>query len=291
MNNFKSHFLFDRRKRGGILLLGALILGVLTYGFWVTPEKTMLISKQEKETVFYFQRQVDSLKELALAGKTLKIYPFNPNFITDYKGYTLGMSSQEIDRLHRFRQSDKWINSIADFKRVTGVTDSLLATISPYFKFPEWVTNPKPKKQYTPRKKWKTAEEKGKLNSITYNDLMKLEGMGETAAQKIISHHKKVGGYLVDQQIYDVYGVSNQLKREVLNHYTVKEKPQVTLLDANTATASDLSTIPLLHFDLAKEIVDYRLLHEGIKSIENLRNLDGMTDYKFERIKLYLKVQ
>lgn len=63
----------------------------------------------------------------------------------------LGMSLVEIDKLHRFRESDKWVNSKADFKKVTGVSDSLLAEISPYFKFPEWVTNPKPKKLYFPQ--------------------------------------------------------------------------------------------------------------------------------------------
>lgn len=290
MNNFKSHFLFDRRKRSGILLLGAFILLVLGYLFLYTPERMVIISDQEKDQVAYFQAQVDSLKQVALADKKPKIFPFNPNFITDYKGYTLGMSPEEMDRLHRFRKSDKWINSAADFKKVTKVSDSLLASISPYFKFPEWVTNPKPKKEYPTKKKWKTPDEKGKLNSVTYQDLLKLEGMDEASAQKIISHHKKTGGYLVDQQIYDVYGVSSTIKREVLNHYTVKEKPEVQLLDVNTASASDLSTIPLLNFDMAKEIVDYRILREGIKSLEELENLDGMTNYKFERIKLYLIV-
>lgn len=289
MNSFKSHFLFDRRKRSGMLLLCALILGVLVFKLWYTPKEDIVLSDTEKSEVAHFQAQVDSLKQLEIKRRKPKIYPFNPNYITDYRGYTLGMSTEEIDRLHHFRESDNWINSAADFKRVTKVSDSLLNAISPYFKFPEWVTNPKPKKQYTPKKKWKTYDQKGKLNSITLSHLMSLEGMQEEDAQKILRHQSKLGGYLVDQQIYDVYGVATKLKREVLNHYTVKDKPTVTLINVNTATASDLSTIPLLNFDLAKEIVDYRILREGIKSLEELRNLDGMTDYKFERIRLYLK--
>lgn len=290
MSNLKSHFLFDRRKRSGILLLCTAILGVVTFLFWYTPQDKVVISELEKQEVAHFQAVVDSLKEVEIERRKPKIYPFNPNYITDYRGYTLGMTTEEIDRLHRFRESDKWINSAADFKRVTQVSDSLLAAISPYFKFPDWVTNPKPTKQYPAKKKWKTFEEKAKLNTITFDDLMRLEGMDETSAQKIIAHHTRLGGYLVDQQIYDVYGVPTKVKRTVLNHYTVKDKPRVELLNVNVASASDLSTIPLLNFDLAKEIVDYRLLREGIKSIDELANLDGMTDYKFERIKLYLRV-
>jgi len=290
MNNFKSHLLFDRRKRSGILLLCLVIVGLMSFLFWYTPEKRLVISPEEEVMVAHFQSQVDSIKQHAFENNKPKIYPFNPNFITDYRGYILGMSTEEMDRLQRFRKSDQWINSSADFKKVTKVSDSLLLAISPYFKFPDWVTNPKPKKTYTSKKKWKTSEEKGRLNSITLNDLMALEGMNETAAHKIIAHQKKVKGYLVDEQIYDVYGVSTKIKRAVLNEFTVKEKPAVMLLDVNTTNASDLSTIPLLNFDLAKEIVDYRILREGIKSLEELRNIDGMTDYRFNRIKLYLKV-
>ena len=290
MNSFKSHFLFDKRKRSGILLLCTLIIGVLSFLFWYTPKKESIISTEEAIRVAHFQRKIDSLKQIEQERRKPKIYPFNPNFITDYRGYTLGMTIEEIDRLKRFRESDKWVNSVADFKRVTQVSDSLLAEISPYFKFPDWVTNPKTVKSGNAKKKWKTPEEKKDLNKISFEALMQLEGMEAEAAHKIIKHHKKLRGYLIDKQIYDVYGVPTKFKRKVLNQYTVKTKPTITLLDVNTSTASDLSTVPLLNFDLAKEIVDYRILREGIKSLEELKDLEGMTDYKFERIRLYLKV-
>ena len=290
MNSFKSHFLFDKRKRSGILLLCTLIIGVLSFLFWYTPKKESIISTEEAIRVAHFQRKIDSLKQIEQERRKPKIYPFSPNFITDYRGYTLGMTIEEIDRLKRFRKSDKWVNSVADFKRVTQVSDSLLAEISPYFKFPDWVTNPKTVKSGNAKKKWKTPEEKKDLNKISFEALMQLEGMEAEAAHKIIKHHKKLRGYLIDKQIYDVYGVPTKFKRKVLNQYTVKTKPTITLLDVNTSTASDLSTVPLLNFDLAKEIVDYRILREGIKSLEELKDLEGMTDYKFERIRLYLKV-
>jgi len=273
MNNFKSHFFYDRQKRSGILVFIALISILMSVSFWYEPAQDIAISEEEHLEVLAFQKQIDSLKGVALESKKPKRYPFNPNYITDYKGYTLGMSVEEVDRLHRFRESGQWINSVSDFKKVTKVSDSLLATVSPYFKFPDWITNPKPKKKYIAKPKWKTYDQKKDLNKITLKALMAVEG------------------YQVDAQLYDVYGVTTKQKRAVLNEYTVKEKPVVQFINVNTASASDLSTIPLLNFDLAKEIVDYRILHEGIKSLEELSGLDGMTDYKFARIKLYLSIK
>lgn len=291
MNTFKSHFVYDKQKRSGILLFMGLIL-ISAIGYYLyEPVRDVVITPHEELALLVLERQIDSVRQITLEERKPTIFPFNPNFITDYKGYTLGMSVAEIDRLHRFRESGKWINSKNDFQKVTEVSDSLLALVSPYFKFPDWITNPKPRASSFKKRSWKTTEEKGKLNSITLEQLLAVEAMNEEAAFKILKHLQRIGGYQVDQQLYDVYGVSTKIKRAVLNEYAVKEKPDIKFIDVNTATASDLSTVPLLSFDLAKEIVDYRILHEGINSLEELRKLDGMTDYKFARIRLYLRVE
>ena len=59
------------------------------------------------------------------------------------------MSNEEIDRLLDYRKQNQWINSAKQFQEVTQVSDSLLNKISPYFKFPDWVTNPKPQNRNT----------------------------------------------------------------------------------------------------------------------------------------------
>ena len=63
-----------------------------------------------------FESEYRILQQQELINKTQKLRPFNPNFITDYKGYTLGMSLDEIQRLHKFRSQDKWVNSAHDFQ-------------------------------------------------------------------------------------------------------------------------------------------------------------------------------
>ena len=147
MKHIKSHFTFTKQQRSGIFALLLLILILQSVYFFVdvSSEDTQV----NQNDLAIFQAEVDSLKRLKVQDNKPKIYPFNPNFITDYKGYTLGMSSEEIDRLLTFRKQDKWINSAKDFQLVTQVSDSLLTQISPYFKFPEWVTNPKPKQNYS----------------------------------------------------------------------------------------------------------------------------------------------
>ena len=142
--NFKtilSHFKFSRSQRSGIFLLFGIII-ILQLVYFFVDFSSMSNDSPEKEKWLSLQSEIDSMKQEKL-NFVPKIYPFNPNFITDYKGYKLGMSVQEIDRLLAFRKENKFVNSAKDFQNVTKVSDSLLDEISPFFKFPDWVNNKK----------------------------------------------------------------------------------------------------------------------------------------------------
>src|SRR5699024_9755910 len=121
----KSHLPFNTGQRVGIIGLVFIVIALLGITYVVShknikPEKQLAVGIK-------VQHWIDSVKQVSKAKPhRYKIYPFNPNFITDYKGYVLGMSPEEISRLHRFRKQDKWVNSTADFQRVTHVSDSLL---------------------------------------------------------------------------------------------------------------------------------------------------------------------
>ena len=88
----------------------------------IIVSKSNSVSHQlDKKTLAVLEKEYDSLHQNALKEKTPKHFSFNPNFISSYKGYELGMSLKEIELLHNFRSSKKWINSTKDFQRVTGV--------------------------------------------------------------------------------------------------------------------------------------------------------------------------
>src|SRR5690606_27456779 len=209
--NIKSHFTFSKQQRSGILFLLFLIISLLCIYWFVdfSEEDTFDTSSAE---IVSMQKELDSLRFAEIENRKPKKYPFNPNFITDFKGYTLGMSNEEIDRLLQYRKQDKWINSAADFKKVTGVSDSLLNELSPYFKFPEWVTNPNPKNNFKDYKTEKGFAEKPfaqkiDLNKATEVQLQQVSGIGEGLSKRIISYREKMDGFSNDIQLYSVYGI------------------------------------------------------------------------------------
>ncbi|MDT0643002.1 helix-hairpin-helix domain-containing protein [Zunongwangia sp. F363] len=286
MNFFKSHFVFNRSQQNGIFLLVfiIIILQVILFAVdfsseAVTPE----ISDHELEGL---QKKIDSVK-LASAKKDPEIFPFNPNFITDYKGYTLGMSPAEIDRLLAFRESGKWINSAEDFQEVTNVSDALLKKISPYFQFPKWV-----QQQGKIAAKLNNAisakVERKDINQAGLEDLMQVNGIGEVLAQRIINYRNKIGGFIDDIQLKDIYGLGYEARENLLREFSVKNEPEIEKKSINTINVLELSEVPYFSYELAREVVNYRNLHSGITSFEELAKISSFPADKIDRIKLYL---
>ena len=288
MNELKSHFKLDHRQRNGILLLVLFVIVSWGVYFLISPAQENYSNALTDEQLKNFEAQIDAIQRERDSLSHSKLYPFNPNYITDYKGYTLGMKVEEIDRLLRFRESGKWINSAQDFQKVTGVSDSLLNQISPYFKFPDWVTNPKPRKTSFNVSEKAVVNLKSDLNSASFEEILSIESLDPAIAKRIIEYRKKLGGFLDDRQLYDVYGISKEQVRQLQNVYSVLSKPKINILNVNTASASDLSTVPFITFQLAREIVNYRLLHTQINDLDELLKIEGITPYKLDRIKLYL---
>ncbi len=291
MNKMKSYFMFNKQERSGILFLVLLITGLLSVYYFVDFSKENILDISSPE-ISAIQKQIDSLRTLEIERRKPKSFPFNPNYITDFKGYTLGMNTEEIDRLKRYRDEGKWINSKSDFKRVTNVSDSLLKKISPYFKFPEWITNPESsKKSNFKNYSEKTFEQKTDLNKATVIQLQKVNGIGDVLSKRIITYRKKLGGYTSDIQLYNVYGLNPQTVSRTLNEFTVKTPKKINTMNLNTVSASDLATIPGISFELAKMIWEYRVLRGGINSFSELENIEKLSIRKLEGIQLYLHIE
>lgn len=294
MKKIKSHFVFTRKQQNGILLLVLLILIAQSIYFFVdVPSKAVPLNQ---ELFMAFENELDSLRKITLDKKKPTHYPFNPNFITDYKGYTLGMNNEEIDRLLAYRSQNKWINSKKQFQEVTKVSDSLLEAIAPYFKFPEWVSRPKEKSfngvdNYNAFKS-KTFAEKIDLNVATKLQLRRINGIGEALSSRIIKYRNKFeGGFIADIQLYDVYGLTPEVIDRVKEQFTVKTPRQIEKLFLNTASVEDLVTVQHIDYELAYEIINERTLREGFKSWDELTKVKDFPIDKIEIIKLYLRLQ
>lgn len=292
MKNIKSYFLFSKEQRNGIFILVLIIITIQASWFLYSSTRTQdnLASEEEKQWLA-MQSQVDSLKVMSFEKK-YEIRPFNPNFITDYKGYKLGMSVAEIDRLLAFRKTNQYVNSAREFQHITKVSDSLLATISPYFKFPDWVKNKKEPKEFV--KFEKTAFFKKEklavidINTATQDDLIKVNGIGAAYSERILKFRESLGGFVSMEQMQDVWGLPQEVIPKLNASFKIGSTPQLKKIDINNASIKEIAQFPYFRYALAKEIVTYRSMNGDIKNVADLTKIKGLSIEKATIIALYL---
>ncbi|WP_298765842.1 helix-hairpin-helix domain-containing protein [uncultured Polaribacter sp.] len=295
MNFLKSHFWYNKSQRNGIFLL---VLIIIIFQFIIffdvfSSSKKIAITTPE---IVAFQKQIDSLKKIELANRKPKIYPFNPNYITDFKGEQLGMSIQEIDRLLAYRKSNKFINSKEEFQKITHVSDSLLNKIAAYFKFPEWVVQKNQKKQKNKSfisnknsyNKNLTKRSTNDINKATAEDLQTINGIGASFSYRIIKYRSKLQGFSVKEQLYEVWQLEKEVADRVLQTFKIIEKPAIKKLNVNTVTFKELLKNPYIDYELCKKIFNYR---DEVAELQNIKELTNIQDFPkdlYDRIVLYL---
>lgn len=288
--SIQSFLKYSRQQRIGVFLLFIIII-ILQLVYFFVDFSAFSKESSEKEKWLALQSQIDSLKQEKL-DYVPKIYPFNPNFITDYKGYKLGMSVAEIDRLLAFRKQNKYVNSPKEFQAVTQISDSLLNVISPYFKFPDWVKN---KKKFVAYEKYdnKAFAKKEKIviidiNQATQEDLIKIYGIGEAISLRILKFKENLGGFVSMEQMNDVWGLSPEVIENLNTHFKVLSVPQLKKIDINNASIKELSAFPYFKYPISRNIVSFRSMNGDIKTKEDLSKIKDFPVDKVGIIALYL---
>ena len=206
------------------------------------------------------------------------IYPFNPNYLTDYRAYVLGIDDNTIDRLFAFRKSGKFINSAAEFKRITQMEDSLFEAIKPFFKFPNFT-------KYKKEKVFKIL--KKDINEVEEYDFLKVKGIGKVFSSRIVKYRRFIKGLSTLDQLYEVYGLDSLVVDNVKNHFEIQKLPELKKIKIAEASLYDLSRIPYINKEESTEIIKLRTRQKKI-IIEDLFHITGFDSLKISRISLYL---
>ena len=295
MNIFKSHFWYNKSQRNGIFFLILLILLLQGFIFFDVFSSDEIIDTN-KSKILAFQSQIDSLKTVEIKNRKPKIYPFNPNYITDYKGEQLGMSLAEIDRLLTFRKTNKFINSQDEFQQVTKVSDSLLSAIAPYFKFPDWVADQKQNNSsFNKQSRYKNSvissavkRSSTDINKATAADFKTISGIGVVFSERIIQYRSKLQGFTFENQLYEVWGLDKVVADKVLSIFKIVDKPIIEKVNVNTVTFKELLKNPYIDYELCKKIFNYRDEVAELQRILELKNIKDFPLDKYDRIVLYL---
>lgn len=277
------HFGDHPRVRSGVfyflillLLLQLVIRGLPGLFGW--HEHQNLVKPDTLEQVVLERLRSELPKK---GGWTLR--PIDPNKMEDFKGYLLGIPPQALDSLYAFRSRGGVLYNLGQFGQVSGLPDSVLRHLRPYFVFPS-------SRQAVASKSRRPSPAGKDLNSVTASELQFVSGIGPVLSRRIVKFRDALGGFLEASQLYDVYGLEPTIARRVMKTFPLTSIPSVQRVSINEGTVEELASILYLTREMAGAIVARRKRQGPFQSLRELREIESIPEAKIDRIALYLEL-
>lgn len=158
------------------------------------------------------------------------------------------------------------------------------------------------------------------LNAAPIESLIELPGIGPSMAERIVAYRTEIGGFSYLEQLMDIPGIgenklnglrpyviidttlakvvkpkpinnssNDSLPYDTTNQWPIKLKVGETV-ELNSAKIEDFQRLPGIGLAFAQRIVDYRNKLGGFISVEQLREVSGVGEAKYNVLVPYLSL-
>ena len=134
-----------------------------------------------------------------------------------------------------------------------------------------------------------------KYSSIQKDDSISVEVRGAISEEKTIKTEKgsKIEDILSQVELNENGDLSRLSLNEVLYNgeiIVIPEKQAKKLVSINNADIEELDTLPGIGVSIAKRIIEYREMYGSFGTLEDLMEVNGIGENKFNKLKEYISL-
>jgi len=305
----RDYFTFNKRERNGLLVL-LFIMVLIT----VWPTVYTAYYKGDLEKVTVVQLTLDSLKpedkksmfdksysdtpltaleaeyssESNAANPTeIILFSFDPNTLDADGWRRLGIPDKNIRTILKYKDKGGKFYKKEDLKKIYGFREADYSRLEPYISFPQKPIFENAEKKETERKV-ETIRTPLELNTADSLSLLAVNGIGPALTSRIIKYRNKLGGYIMVEQLREVYGLLPESFEQVKGQLQV-DASKVKKLNINTVTTNELKQHPYFRNPLAAMVISYRDQHGSFAQPQDLKSVELINDSVYQKILPYLE--
>ena len=225
-----------------------------------------------------------------IVQKQLKQFAFNPNDVSKEELSALGFSDFLAKRLLNYRAKGGKFIIKSDLRKLYGMDTALYHTLYPFISLPL----SKPAVEMSRKNNRKTDStkvrfERADINTADTSQLINVYGIGKKLSERIVKYRNRLGGFISMDQLKEVYGLDSAVIGNLNKKFMVTPDFSPHLISINAASEKELGH-PYLSFKLAKAIVAYRFQHGKFTNVDDLTQIQLITETDFKKLKPYLTI-
>ncbi|MBL7836151.1 MAG: helix-hairpin-helix domain-containing protein [Bacteroidetes bacterium] len=234
---------------------------------------------------------VDSIDATDSVNKELPInskrFRFNPNVASLDELLSLGFNKKIAKRILNYREKIGHFKSKEDLSKIYDMDTVLLSQLSDLIDLPNVKDEKKSFNFSVSENKNKPSKPLIEINSADSAAFESLPCIGAKLAVRIINYRQKLGGFVLLNQLKEVYGIDSNCLPDILNKLTI-DIQAVKKIKVNSADLKTLSDHPYIGKYLAQNIVAYRNQHGKFSHESDLLKLKTIHADKLKKISPYL---
>jgi len=286
-------FLCNKAERRGIFILSFIVVLLLLYNVFGPFNKNKVSDFSEFENrITKYESVKDSLallnkpqktpnkKYYSKTKRTYHFKSFNPNTISKNDWISMGLTSKQASSIIKFVSKGGKFYKPDDIRKLYCLSSVECDMIVPYVAIEDTVIQKDI--SYVHKKEYLQIE----LNSATQESLELVNGIGPSIAKGILKYRNILGGYVQIEQLKEVYHIDSAKYENLKNNFTLN-MDSINRININTADYYIIKRHPYISKQIAYEIVRYRNQKGNYRKIEDILEIEGISDSLYKKIYLY----
>ncbi len=125
------------------------------------------------------------------------------------------------------------------------------------------------------------------INQANMYELMQIKGIGEWYAKKLIAIRDKLGGFIHKDQIYELSEIPSDRLDAFIESILI-DPSKIKKWKINRALNHEIYGHPYLDNRQAKILILYRMHHNGIKNLNQLRDVKVFAEAEIKKLEPYM---
>jgi competence protein ComEA len=298
-------FTFSKSERRGILVLITLILLLILFNIvypYFVSQKKYDYSAFDREVQAFLKTQQDSSNkrksypskedfdiidvDRSFAEHKLTPFLFDPNTLTLEQWLTLGFTAKQAKVIENYCSKGGKFYDKEDFKKMYCISADEYAILEPFIDIklnkPDY-----PKKEFT---KKENVNPKTDINSASIEDLIRIKGIGNYYATKVVEYRIKLGGYYSVDQLLEIPKMDSSRLQPLLPFLEVNPNA-IRKINVNQADFDQLKSHPYIGYNIALALINYRTKHGNYVQLTDIKKSMLINDKNYFKISHYLCVE